>query len=348
MLKFLPTALAVFLSSVACVPVVGIAGPERTDVLAQAPVESRFDGGAIRFTRPETGAPPSRQPTAPLPLEGRMPVGVEPDGSAPAGSAARPSSEHGEPARLKAVAPAAPQLTTPTQAQPTQAQPTQGQPRKRSDTDDASFKVARVASGDVLNVRSGPSPDHDIVGSLDAETRGLRVIGLCRSRWCPIEHRSLTGWVNRAFLTSEGDQPSRLPTTTQPVAPVRSTVRDDPSAPRSCLSAQARALLGQIETKFGPVRAVSTCRPGARIAGTGRVSKHASGNAIDFDAGSRKQAIIDWLVANHHAGGTMTYPDMEHIHVDIGPHFVSLASSGRRVASQSRRFGEPMGLGGRN
>ena len=31
----------------------------------------------------------------------------------------------------------------------------------------------------------------------------------------------------------------------------------------------------------------------------------------------------------------MTYPDMNHIHVDIGSHFVSLAG-GRREASRSR------------
>lgn len=337
MLKPLPTALAVFLSSVACVPIVGAAGPEKAYVRAQALVEPRSDGGAIRFTRPEIVAPPSQQPTAPHPLDGRMSVGAEPDGRAPAGSAAQPSSENGEPARPKAVAPPAPQPEAPARAQP----------RNRSDTDDASFKVARVASGDVLNVRSGPSPDHDIVGSLAADARGLRVTGLCRSRWCPIEHRSLTGWVNRAFLASERDQPSQLPTTTLPLPRDRTAARDDPSAPRSCLSPQARTLLGRIEAQFGPVRLVSTCRAGARIVGTGRVSKHASGDAIDFDAGSRRQAIVDWLVANHLAGGTMTYPAMDHIHVDIGPHFVSLAS-GRRIASPSRRFGEPMGLGGRN
>lgn len=109
---------------------------------------------------------------------------------------------------------------------------------------------------------------------------------------------------------------------------------DARGAPRKCLSAPARALLDQIEDKFGPVRVISTCRPGARIAGSGRISRHASGNAVDFDAGSRKGAIVSWLVANHKKGGTMTYPNMSHIHVDIGRHFVSLAG-GRKSASRS-------------
>jgi len=115
-------------------------------------------------------------------------------------------------------------------------------------------------------------------------------------------------------------------------------VADAKGAPRKCLTTAARALLEQIEEKFGPVRVISTCRPGARIAGSGRISRHASGNAVDFDAGSRKGEIVKWLVANHKKGGTMTYPNMSHVHVDIGRHFVSLAGS-RTYASHSRRSG---------
>jgi uncharacterized protein YcbK (DUF882 family) len=99
---------------------------------------------------------------------------------------------------------------------------------------------------------------------------------------------------------------------------------------RSCLTSSARALLGRIESQFGAVQIISTCRPGARIAGTGRISRHASGNAVDFNAGGRKAAIVRWLIANHKSGGTMTYAGMNHIHVDIGYHFVSLGSGGRR------------------
>jgi hypothetical protein len=98
---------------------------------------------------------------------------------------------------------------------------------------------------------------------------------------------------------------------------------------RGCLSAPARGLLSRIESNFGAVQVISTCRPGARIAGTGKVSRHASGNAIDFAAGGRKGAIVSWLVANHHSGGTMTYRGMSHIHVDIGPRFVRLGAGGR-------------------
>jgi hypothetical protein len=111
-------------------------------------------------------------------------------------------------------------------------------------------------------------------------------------------------------------------------------VKDDPQAPRKCLTKPVHDLLDKVEARFGPVKVISTCRPGARIAGSGRISRHASGNAVDFEAGNRKGAIINWLVANHKTGGTMTYPDMSHIHIDIGQHFVSLAG-GRKYASRN-------------
>jgi uncharacterized protein YcbK (DUF882 family) len=97
-----------------------------------------------------------------------------------------------------------------------------------------------------------------------------------------------------------------------------------------CLTSQARNLLGRIRSQFGNVQIISTCRKGARIAGSGRPSKHASGQAIDFRVPGRKAAVVRWLIANHRSGGTMTYRDMDHIHVDVGSRFVALnRNSGR-------------------
>lgn len=105
---------------------------------------------------------------------------------------------------------------------------------------------------------------------------------------------------------------------------------------RSCLTGAAQSLLSSIESRFGPVRIVSTCRPGATIAGSGRPSRHASGNAIDFEAGSRKGEIVRWLAANHSGGGTMTYGNSSHIHVDVGARFVSLADGTRSYGGGRR------------
>jgi hypothetical protein len=114
---------------------------------------------------------------------------------------------------------------------------------------------------------------------------------------------------------------------------------------RACLTSAARGLLARIEQNFGAMQIISTCRPGARIRGTGRISRHASGNAIDFNAGGRKGAVIQWLIANHRSGGTMTYSGMSHIHVDIGQHFVSLAGQRTRVASRGKWSSSRMALG---
>ena len=107
------------------------------------------------------------------------------------------------------------------------------------------------------------------------------------------------------------------------------------STSRACLSSAARGLLARIEQRFGAMQIVSTCRPGARVAGSGRPSRHASGNAIDFNAGGRKGEVVSWLMANH-SGGVMTYPGMSHIHVDIGPRYVSLAGGARYAGGGGR------------
>jgi Peptidase M15 len=100
---------------------------------------------------------------------------------------------------------------------------------------------------------------------------------------------------------------------------------------RGCLTPAAHALLSRIEAQFGSVRIISTCRLGAVIAGTGRLSRHANGNAIDFDPpAGRKAEVVRWLIENHRSGGVMTYAAMNHIHVDIGRRFVALNSGGRR------------------
>lgn len=103
--------------------------------------------------------------------------------------------------------------------------------------------------------------------------------------------------------------------------------RSGDTASLGCLTPSARALIGRIEARFGQMRIASTCRPGATVRDTGRPSRHASGNAIDFFADGRKGAVVGWLVANNVWGGTMTYSNSDHIHVDIGPRWVSLAGA---------------------
>lgn len=63
-----------------------------------------------------------------------------------------------------------------------------------------SFSVYGVAADDVLNVRSGPSEDHSIVGNIPPTASSVRMVGGCVALWCEIQFRSTRGWVNRYYL----------------------------------------------------------------------------------------------------------------------------------------------------
>src|SRR4029077_15532297 len=54
---------------------------------------------------------------------------------------------------------------------------------------------------------------------------------------------------------------------------------DHADAPRKCLQPEVRALLEHVEDVFGPVEVISTCRPGATTAGSGRPRRAPAGNA---------------------------------------------------------------------
>jgi uncharacterized protein YcbK (DUF882 family) len=91
-------------------------------------------------------------------------------------------------------------------------------------------------------------------------------------------------------------------------------------AGRSCLPGSVNSMLGQIKSRFGSVRIISTYRKGARIAGSGRRSYHASCRAVDFHPPKGKyRAVVSYLKRNFH-GGVGTYRcRMHHIHIDNGP-----------------------------
>jgi uncharacterized protein YcbK (DUF882 family) len=92
------------------------------------------------------------------------------------------------------------------------------------------------------------------------------------------------------------------------------------STSTGCLPGNVKSALWDIQKRFGKIQVVSTHRPGARIAGSGRQSYHASCRAVDFKAPSGKHsAVVSWLKSNF-SGGIGTYScSMHHIHIDNGP-----------------------------
>jgi Bacterial SH3 domain len=65
------------------------------------------------------------------------------------------------------------------------------------------FRVAGVASDDVLNVRDGPSAEYRATGAILPDAVGVRIAGRCQAEWCPIVHGGVTGWVNSFYLIED-------------------------------------------------------------------------------------------------------------------------------------------------
>ncbi len=77
-----------------------------------------------------------------------------------------------------------------------------------------SFRVTGVDADDVLNVRSGPGSENEIVGVLPSNTVGVRTTGAAATAgdgglWWEVEQFSSpeTGWVNSSFLAPQDGGP---------------------------------------------------------------------------------------------------------------------------------------------
>ena len=84
-----------------------------------------------------------------------------------------------------------------------------------------------------------------------------------------------------------------------------------------CLPASLKSRLAEVRSKFGPIRVVSTHRPGAKIKGTGRTSLHASCRAVDFIPPKGKSKAVASYLRRANSGYTLTYAS-GHIHIDTG------------------------------
>ena len=108
------------------------------------------------------------------------------------------------------------------------------------------------------------------------------------------------------------------------------------SASRGCLSGETRALLSRFEARFGSVKVISTCRPGAVIAGSGRPSQHRYGKAVDFmPTPGQRGAMLAWLRSNAN-GAVITY-STGHIHFDTGGYRnYAVSAKARRSYARAR------------
>jgi Peptidase M15 len=111
-----------------------------------------------------------------------------------------------------------------------------------------------------------------------------------------------------------------------------------PSTSRACLPYELKNALATIESRFGPVKVVSTHRPGARIAGTHHASFHASCRAVDFHPAPGKYREVLAYLRSNWSGGIGTYSgQLHHLHIDVGQKIVwHTHVGGSRVAAGDR------------
>jgi hypothetical protein len=67
----------------------------------------------------------------------------------------------------------------------------------------SSYRVKDVGYNDVLNIRSEPNANSNVVGTIPPDGRGIRIYGRCSSSWCPIQYNGVQGWANGNYLAKE-------------------------------------------------------------------------------------------------------------------------------------------------
>lgn len=75
--------------------------------------------------------------------------------------------------------------------------------------------------------------------------------------------------------------------------------------------------LRSVESKFGKIRIISSCRPGATVRKTGRPSMHRYCRAVDFNPPRGKYRQVARYLKTTWGGGVGTYSGrFNHIHID--------------------------------
>ena len=109
--------------------------------------------------------------------------------------------------------------------------------------------------------------------------------------------------------------------------------RSGATASTSCLPSDIRNALARASAACG-IKVISTFRPGARIAGKGQRSMHATCRAADFTTSS--PACVLRVLSGWHGKLSTDYARMQHFHIDNGPQARFAHGSFRRLSKNGR------------
>ncbi len=106
------------------------------------------------------------------------------------------------------------------------------QPSKRPHV--GPYQVTGVASNDTLSMRTGPGPQHSLMGRIPHNAQGIKTTGrhrrVGRSVWWTVRYGGREGWVSSKFLTRQATLATRAPkeviAAPLPVKPAKETKVD--------------------------------------------------------------------------------------------------------------------------
>jgi uncharacterized protein YraI len=112
------------------------------------------------------------------------------------------------------------------------------------------YEITGVATGDTLNIRSGPGPTFPVVAKLLNGDGGIQIRGESvmngKDEWTPITFQGLKGWTRSKFLAAaEAAGPAARPRIVEPAAAKAAPVQPSPEqakdeeAPREAKSGEA-------------------------------------------------------------------------------------------------------------
>ena len=139
----------------------------------------------------------------------------------------------------------------------------------------AAFAAMLATAVTDLNVRSGPGPEHPVIGFVQTREE-VSIIGCIEgSRWCQITHKGKQGWAYSQYLTTQSAGSPVIISERRPDVAVPSVTYSNTTGASIATGAVAGALVA------GPVGAVVGGVAGAVIDPPQQVRTYVTGNPID-------------------------------------------------------------------
>lgn len=186
-------------------------------------------------------------------------------------------------------------------------------------------KVTNLRNGKSVVVRINDRGPRRYGRVIDVSLAAARELGMVKAGIVPVKIERLTAVAKAPVPVPPAPSLPPPTETTAPTATVLPTIagfiqslfKVANHANLSKTPVELRTFLNRVQDTCGTVTVISGFRPGARVAGSGRVSLHASGKAVDYQI---KDTVCALKVAKGWPGGHSTdYSRVNHFHISWAP-----------------------------